>query len=56
MTKSATAALNEVLLAAALRAERLNASRDADERARELARRNDQLVHRVPEIAGAREA
>lgn len=40
--KSPTACLNEVLLAAALRAERINAERLADQTARDLAKRNDQ--------------
>lgn len=49
---SATAALNEVLLAAALRAERFNAAREADIRAHELAQRKDR-VNRVPETIEA---
>jgi hypothetical protein len=48
--KSPTAALNEVLLAAAIRAERINTERLSEERSRYLARRNDILTvtHRVP--------
>ena len=52
MTKSPTAALNEVLLSAALRAERANAERMLDSEARHLARRNDYYArefNRVPE-------
>lgn len=41
LNPQAIAALNEILLQAALRAERVNAARDADERARELAKRMD---------------
>ena len=48
--KSPTAALNEVLLQAALRAERLNTEPVLEECARDLARRNDKLsvASRVP--------
>lgn len=55
MTKSPTVRLNEVLLNAAIRAERINADRSADQRARVLAQRNDDFVpHRVPlEAIGA---
>lgn len=55
MTKSPTVRLNEVLLNAAIRAERINADRLTDQRAQELARRNDDCVpHRVPlEAIGA---
>lgn len=52
MTKSPTAALNEVLLSAALRAERANTERMLDSEARHLARRNDYYArefNRVPE-------
>jgi hypothetical protein len=38
----AVAALNEVLLQAALRAERTNAAREADRQATELAKRMDE--------------
>lgn len=50
--KSSTAALNEVLLQAAIRAERINAEPMYEKHARELARRNDRLTssNRVPEI------
>ena len=53
MTKSPTAALNEVLLRAALRAERANQARALDADAQALARRNDNFAreyrhHRVP--------
>jgi len=41
ISTTATAALHEVLLQAALRAERAIADRSADERAREMARRMD---------------
>jgi hypothetical protein len=41
MNTAAVAALNEVLLQAALRAERINHFRNADRRATELARRMD---------------
>ncbi len=41
MSPMATAALNEVLLQAALRFERANQFREADRRASELARRLD---------------
>lgn len=44
LSMAAVAALNEVLLQAALRAERANANRIADQRARELSRRQDQLA------------
>lgn len=49
--KSSTAALNEVLLQAAIRAERINAEPMYEKHARELARRNDRLTssNRVPE-------
>lgn len=48
--KSSLAGLHEVLLNAALRAERINADRAADQRAKELAKRNDQyaVLNRVP--------
>lgn len=52
MTKTPTAALNEVLLSAALRAERANTERMLDSEARHLARRNDHYArefNRVPE-------
>lgn len=42
MTPERIAALNEVLLQAALRAERINANRYADEQARALAKRMDE--------------
>lgn len=53
MTKSPTAALNEVLLRAALRAERINQARALDADAKALAIRNDNYAkeyrhHRVP--------
>lgn len=50
--KSPTAALNEVLLQAAIRAERINSDRCSDKHAHDLAKRNDRLasIHRVPEI------
>lgn len=52
MSKSPTACLNEVLLRAALRAERINHDRLADGDASQLARRNDNLAieyrNRVP--------
>jgi hypothetical protein len=44
LSHAAIAALNEVLLQAALRAERENAGRHSDNRARELARRQDELA------------
>lgn len=43
--KSPTACLNEVLLSAALRFERVNADRIADREAKELARRNDKFAN-----------
>lgn len=52
MTKTPIAALNEVLLSAALRAERANTERMLDSEARHLARRNDHYArefNRVPE-------
>lgn len=42
-----TAGLNEVLLQAALRAERINANKAADERARDLAERMDERAGMV---------
>ena len=53
MTKSPTACLNEVLLKAALRAERANQDRLLDGEAHQLAKRNDNYAkeyrhHRVP--------
>lgn len=53
MSKSPTAALNEVLLRAALRAERINQDRALDAEANALAKRNDNYAseyrhHRVP--------
>lgn len=56
--KSPTACLNEVLLSAALRLERVNADREADRLARDLAKRNDQFAvefHRVPNSASPKE-
>jgi hypothetical protein len=44
LSMAAVAALNEVLLQAAIRAERENASRHSDNRARELARRQDEIA------------
>ena len=44
LSKAAISALNEVLLQAALRAERANANRAAEERARELARRQERIA------------
>jgi hypothetical protein len=56
MTKSPTACLNEVLLRAALRAERANAERLLDGDAQQLAKRNDNYAreyrhHRVHEAS-----
>lgn len=56
MSKSPTTALNEVLLAAALRAERANQDRLLDGERRQLAKRNDNHAseyrhHRVPEAS-----
>jgi hypothetical protein len=51
MSKPPVACLNEVLLRAALRAERANEARLLDGEASQLARRNDNhasLYHRVP--------
>lgn len=53
MSKSPVAALNEVLLRAALRAERANQARALDADAQALAKRNDNYAreyrhHRVP--------
>lgn len=41
--KSPTAALNEVLLHASIRAERINAEPEFERRAHDLAKRNDRL-------------
>jgi hypothetical protein len=51
--KSSLAGLHEVLLNAALRGERMKADREADQRARELAQRNDKYaeLNRVPEAS-----
>lgn len=42
LSTAAKAALHEVLLQAAIRAERVNAERSSDQRARDLARRMDE--------------
>lgn len=47
MNPEISAALNEVLLQAALRAERENAARDANSRSREMAQRLDKRVERA---------
>lgn len=56
MSKTPTAALNEVLLRAALRAERANQDRALDAESHALAKRNDNYAreyrhHRVPEAS-----
>ena len=51
MSKPPTAGLNEILLCAALRAERINTARLLDGEASQLAKRNDYFAkefHRVP--------
>jgi hypothetical protein len=59
MSKPPTACLNEVLLRAALRAERINQARLLDGDAAQLAKRNDnyasQYPHRVPATASPNE-
>lgn len=47
MNPEISAALNEVLLQAALRAERENAARDADQRSTEMAQRLDRRLERA---------
>lgn len=56
--KSSLAGLHEVLLNAALRAERIKADRIADQRARELAQHNDRYaeLNRVPAASQATQA
>ncbi len=59
MSKPPTACLNEVLLRAALRAERVNHDRLLDGDAQQHAKQNDNFAieyrHRVPETKGERE-
>ena len=61
MSKSPTAGLNEILLRAALRAERANQDRLLDGEAQQLAKRNDNYAreyrhHRVPEASETQES
>lgn len=56
ISTQAKAALNEVLLQAAIRAERINAARTSEQRASDLAKRMDtqSVTHRVPSTVAMR--